>query len=392
MSRRIPRNVYLLGLLSLFNDVTADMITPLLPAYLAAMGLGAGFLGVMEGLANSLSNVTMLFSGWMADRTGKNKRLTVLGYGMSVVSRLFLAIPIPAVALAARVSDRIGKGIRTAPRDRLLTASVEKKYWGEAFGVQRAMDHAGSLVGPAIAAWLLAAFELKLSTLFLVACVPSVLSLLLIPRGIQETRDSREKSDASLSWKKLPPSMKRYVGVIFIAALSTPSELFLLMRMKDLGMEDYQTPLAWLLMTLMTLLSAYAGGVLADRWSRRRTIALGWALFAAVYAAFAFTRRLDAAWVLLAAYGLHMGLVESAERAYPSRVSDPSIRGTALGWYYFAYGMGLLPASVAFGFVWKAWGAEPAFLMSAVLTLVAIFLLAFVPSDRLINIPKKEEG
>lgn len=391
MPRRLPRNVYLLGLLSLFNDVTADMITPLLPAYLAAMGLGAGFLGVMEGLANSLSNVTMLFSGWMADRTGRNKRLTVLGYGMSVFSRLFLAIPIPAVALVARVSDRIGKGIRTAPRDRLLTASVEKKFWGEAFGVQRAMDHAGALIGPLIAAWLLAAFHMKLSTLFLVACIPSVLSLLLVPRGIKEVTDSKEKSDASLSWKRLPPPMKRYVGVIFFAALSTPSELFLLMRMKDLGMPEYQLPIAWWLMTLMTLLSAYAGGILADRWSRRRTIGLGWTLFALVYLAFALTRRLDAAWVLLAAYGFQMGLVESAERAYPSRITDTSVRGTALGWYYFAYGMGLLPASVAFGFVWKRWGAEPAFLMSAGLTVLAIFLLTLVPSDRAVVIPKKAE-
>lgn len=133
MPRRIPRNIFLLGLLSLFNDVTADMITPLLPAYLAAMGMGASFLGVMEG--------------WIADRRGNSKALTVGGYSLSTFARFFLAIPFPEVTLSARVLDRVGKGIRTAPRDQMITASIDKQRWGEAFGIQRMMDHAGSLAG-----------------------------------------------------------------------------------------------------------------------------------------------------------------------------------------------------------------------------------------------------
>ncbi len=387
MFRRLPRNVYLLGLLSFFNDISSDMITPLLPAFLASMGLGAEFLGLMEGVANSLSNLTKLFSGWYADKLGKNKTLTVLGYALAACVRPFLAIPIPGIILATRFLDRIGKGIRTAPRDTLLTASLEQKSWGRAFGVQRAMDHAGALLGPPIATLLLTVFAIKLPHLFLIASVPALLAIFFIPRFVQDFKKEKVESPPKLSWRKLSKPLKIYILIIFLAALSTPSELFLILRMKDLGLPLAQTPFAWFLLTLCALLAAFFGGIIADHWSRRKTMGLGWALFAFVYVGFAYNQRLSLAWLLVAFYGIQNGLVEASERTFAAKIAGEANRGTTLGWYYFAYGLGLLPASLLFGFLWKAWSPSHTFMLYALLSLLPVLLLFFLPSDRQIKTP-----
>ncbi len=389
-----------MGLLSFFNDVTSDAIIPLFPAYLATMGLGAGFLGVMEGLADSLSNVLKLFSGWLADWSGKSKKIMVAGYSLSTFVRPFLAIPIPAVILMTRLFDRVGKGVRSAPRDHLITASVDKKLWGEAFGIQRAMDHAGAILGPLLATWLLTTYDLSYSKLFLIVCIPSIISLIFVPRGIREivpvrtgkagfftsnhgaNPDSRPDTPHRLAWKTLPAPLKKYLLIVFLAAFSTPSELFLILRIKDLGLQQALLPMAWLVMTVSSFVAAYLGGRVSDRWSRRRTIGLGWMLFTLVYIGFAFNTQPGFAWILMAGYGLQMGFIEPAERAYPSLVVPDTMRATALGWYYFIYGMGILPASLLFGFIWNHWGPRPAFLLNAGLTLATVFLLTLLPSDR----------
>lgn len=391
MARRIPRNVYLLGLLSFFNDVTSDAIVPLLPAFLGTMGLGPRFLGIMEGFADSLSNILKLYSGRWADRYRKSKALTVAGYSLSTFVRPLLAVPVPAVTLAVRLLDRVGKGLRSSPRDRLITDFVEKKSWGEAFGIQRAMDHAGAVVGPLAATWLLSTYQISYSKLFLIACVPSILSILFIPGRIQET-PARSKEEKSLpSWKTLPRPLKNYVLLIFFVAFSTPSELFLMMRVKELGFATALLPMAWLVMTVSSFFSAYLGGRLADAWSRRRTMGLGWVLFALVYAGFAYNTQAGLVWILMAGYGVQMGLVEPAERAYPALVVPESMRATAIGWFYFSYGMGLLFASLLFGELWRLAGSKTAFLVNAGVTCATVFLLLFLPSDRAVRpVPEAE--
>lgn len=382
MFRGVTRNVYLLGLLSLFNDFSADMVTPLLPAYLATMGLGAGFLGIMEGVANALSHITALLSGWVDDRKHRSKRIAVGGYGLCALVRPLISIPIPAVILAVRFLDRIGKGIRTAPRDHLLTDSLDKRHWGKAFGIQRALDHTGALLGPPLAALLLKFYGLSYSQLFLIAAIPAVISILIVPFFIRERKDPPPETRPSLTWKHLPAPLKRYILIIFLVAFSTPSELFLILKLQSLGLPTYQQPLAWGLLTLCTLLAAFLGGVLADRWSQRRTIAVGWTLFSLVFFAFAFNGHLTWAWVLVGIYGFQAGLVEASERAYPASVVPAEIRATAMGWYYFAYGLGLLPASVLFGFLWSKFSPTVAFATYAGMTLLVIPLLALLPTHR----------
>ncbi len=386
---RISRNIYLLGFLSLFNDLSADMITPLLPAFLGGLGVGASFLGLMEGLSSSFANITMLFSGWYADRYGKLKRTTTIGYSLCSFVRLLIAIPIPAVIFSARLIDRIGKGIRTAPRDSLLTASAEPVAWGESFGIHRMMDHAGALIGPPIAAWLLSAYDMKLSVLFLIACIPSILSVLIIPRKIRFAEPSPKREIPFVSWKKLSSPLRRYFLIVFFSALTTPSELFLILKMQDLGLRMPEVPIAWFVLTLFTLVAAYLGGVISDRWGRRRTIGTGWFLFAALFVAFAFNADLKWAWIFIALYGFHAGLIEVAERIYPIMLAPSGSRATVLGWYYFSYGLGLFPASLVFGILWDVWGSKTAFLVNAGLSVVAALFLFILPSDRRAYVSEK---
>jgi MFS family permease len=380
--KKLHQNIYLLGFLSFFNDFTSEMITPLLPVWLAMMGLGAGFLGMLEGIANFLCYFTMLLSGMYADRHGQNKKTTLIGYRLCAFIRPLIAIPYPAFTLFARWVDRIGKGIRTAPRDRLLTSSAPQELWGKAFGIQRALDHAGSLAGAGVAAIFLSAYSQKLSILFLLASIPAILSILILPRSIQDIPIKLTNAPIRLSWSLLPPVLRPYIIIIFLSALSTPSELFLMLKMKELGMPTYQIPLIWIYLSVFKLFSAYLGGLLADRWSRRGTLGVGWLFFTAAYLGLAFNQSLFLSWFFIALFGFNSGIVEASERAYPATLAQEEERTTALGWYYFAYGLGFLPASLLFGFFWKIWGAKTAFLIYAVFTFFTIPLLTLLPSDR----------
>jgi MFS family permease len=382
MRRGLSRNVYLLGLLSFFNDFSSDMISPLLPAFLGTLGMGAVFLGWMEGLANSLSHVTALLSGWLDDRHHQSKRWTVAGYSLCAFIRPLFALGLPPVIVAVRLLDRIGKGIRTAPRDHLLTDSIERSHWGRGFGVQRSMDHLGALVGPPIAALLLGYFSVPLPWLFAVAALPAILSVLIVPRMIREPEVKRVRpAERPLSWRQLPKPFRRYLLVIFLIALSTPSELFLFLKLQEMGFPAYQQSLGWALLTAATMLAATLGGILSDYWSERRVMALGWALFAAVFVAIAYNQAAGWTWALLAVYGLQSGLVESSERTYPARMAPPAQRATMIGWYYFAYGAGMLPASVLFGWIWARWSPSSAFLAFAAMTLLTIPMLLMLPSS-----------
>jgi MFS family permease len=345
-------------------------------------------LGILEGVANSLSHITTLLSGWFVDRYGRSKQVAVTGYGLSAFLRPLIAIPIPMITFAVRIFDRIGKGIRTAPRDHLLTDSLKQEYWGRAFGIQRGMDHAGALIAPSIATLLLATLGLSISKLFLWASIPAILSILLIPHWIRPAQEKVIKTPGRLAWNKLPRSLKHYLVIIFISALSTPSELFFILRFQEIGLSAKYAPLAFGLMTLCTLLASFFGGALADRWSKRRTLAVGWGIFALVFVGFAFNTQIALAWVLIALFGFQTGLVEPAERAYPVGLVPASIRASTFGWFYFAYGIGLLPASVIFGFLWRQWSPQAAFLIYAGLTVLTIPLLKLLPSDR----PGKKPG
>lgn len=415
---RQPRNVFGLGGASFLNDTSSEMIYPLLPTFLTlTLGAGVPVLGVIEGLADSLNSFVKLGAGAWSDRVRRRKPFVLLGYGIASVVRPLVAVATaPWHVLAIRALDRIGKGVRSAPRDALLADSAPPSARGLAFGTQRAMDHAGALLGPLLASLLLLAVTSDLRVVFAAAAVPAVGTVLLLWRAVREVppgegvsvsaparrRGAAEAAAASApsvppGGESLPasagrsaggrtgpalqrPEVRRALLVFFLFTLGNSTDAFLLLRAQHLGVAAVLLPLLWAAFHLSKVVWSFLGGDAADRFGPRRVIAAGWVVYALVYLGFALAEEPWHAWALFVVYGLHFGLSEGAERAFIAGFARSEERGTVLGAYHLAVGIAAFPASVGFGLVWQVWGAPAAFLVGASLALLATVLLLRLPA------------
>lgn len=385
--RGIPENVFIFGLVSYLTDVSSDMIYPLLPIFLTqTLGAGEGFVGLVEGFAESTAAFFMLLSGLWADRSRDRSRLVMMGYSLSAFSKPLVAFAWnPWVVFFVRCADRVGKGIRTSPRDALIADSVPAHARGKAFGLQRSLDHAGAVTGPILATLLLTFWIQDLRHLFLIAVIPGLLAVALIAWKVREVSSSRKAVAYEKVTLKAPSGKLRiYLMILFLFILGCSSDAFLLLRAAQLGVPHAMMPILWLLLNLVKALTTLPLGALSDRLGRRRVILMGWIVYALVYVGFAFASTPAHAWILFACYGLFYGFTEGGERAILADYSGESGRGQAYGWYYFTVGAAALPASLMFGFVWQVFGSTAAFLMGAGLAALACVLLAlflyFVPS------------
>ncbi len=375
----IPGSVFVFGLVSFLTDVASDMVYPLLPVFLTQyLGAGQSFVGLIEGFAESVAALFTLFSGRISDRLRDRSRLVLFGYSLSSLSRPFIAAAQgPWTVFFIRFSDRVGKGIRTSPRDALIADSVAPQNRGKAFGLQRSMDHAGAVVGPLIATLLLATAVKDLRTLFWLTAIPGLLAVALILWKVREVlpedRPIPEKSAVKL---KMPHGKLRvYLAILFLFILSCSSDAFLLLRARELGVRVVFLPLLWMVFNLVKTVTTLPCGILSDRIGRRRTIVIGWFIYAAVYAAFGAARTSGHAWIIFACYGLFYGFTEGSERALLADFSPHHEKGQTFGWYYLVIGLGSLPASLWFGWVWQSLGAQAAFFISAAISLVACVLM-----------------
>ena len=375
-----------LSAVSFLTDVSSEMIYPLLPVFLTSvLGANASFIGAIEGAAESTAALLKLASGWWSDRVRKRKPLVVIGYGIATLMRPLVAIAQTASqVLAIRVADRVGKGIRNAPRDALIAESVDPSIRGKAFGFHRAADHAGGVLGPLIAFTVLTYKWAPIRKVFLLAAIPGALSflvLVLFVREIERPADAPAGSGPDLT---LPLGSRfwRVLGVIFLFTLGNSTDAFLLLRANQLGVAVALAPILWAALHVVKSLSSTPGGALSDRIGRRPTLIMGWALYAAVYFGFAHARTAWQAWALFGVYGIFFGLTEGSERALVADLVIPERRGTAFGWYNLAIGLGALPASILFGYVWDHAGASRAFLMGASLALAAALGMLFVVPRR----------
>lgn len=384
--RGLPRNVVALGVVSLLADAAGDMVSPLLPLFVASLpGGGAIALGWIEGIADGLSNLLKLAAGAWTDRRGSRKPVVVLGYALAAIARPLMTLTASAWHVAAvRALDRTGKGLRTTPRDALLAAAVPAQRHGEAFGFHRAMDHAGAVVGPLVAVLLLAGWQWELRSVFWVATIPGVLSVLVALAWVREERaagavgSARGAPARSLLRDGLPRDFWRFLAPLAVFTLGNASDLFLLLLARDaLGMEAslVALPLLWLALHAVKGVSSFQTGRLVDRAGARRVIVLGWLFYALVYALLAFLDTPAMVVALTIAYGLYHGLTEGAEKALVAELAPEHARGTAFGWYYVVVGACTLPASVAFGYLWEHFGHATPFLSSAALALAASALL-----------------
>ncbi len=386
MLKGISGNVLILGLVSFFTDVSSEMIYPLLPLFLTTvLGAGPAFLGLIEGVAESTAAFLKLASGIISDRVRSRKGLVLAGYTLSSLARpLIAAATSPAAVLAIRFADRVGKGIRTSPRDALIADSTDPSSRGKAYGFHRAMDHAGALVGPLIATVLLAWFVKDLRTVFWLAAIPGLLAVVLIIVKVRETARTRS-SDGSFLRIVPRGKLRRYLLVLFLFTLGNSSDAFLLLRAGELGVAPARIPLLWAFFHFVKMAGSTPFGALSDRIGRRGVIVVGWGIYALSYGGFALAETETACWLLFALYGLFYAMTEGAEKALLADIAPAQERGGAFGWYNFAVGAGALPASILFGVVWEKAGGEAAFGLGAVLAALAAVLLL-----SLVRVPERE--
>ncbi len=389
-SRRLGRNVYALAAVSFFTDVSSEMIYPLLPFFLTTvLGANPGFIGVIEGAAESTAALLKLVSGWWSDRVKRRKPLIVAGYVLASAMRPLVAIAQTATqVLLIRVSDRVGKGIRNSPRDALVADSVHPSMRGRAFGLRSAADNAGALLGPLIAFGLISTLHLSLRSVFWLAVIPGALAVLTAIFGVVEVAKHAAAAKAQPTLhgaKNMGGTFWTFLVIVFVFTLGNSTDAFLLLRARQLGVAVALAPILWALLNGVKSISNIPGGVLSDRIGRRPTLIAGWLVYALVY--FLFSRATAAwqAWALFAAYGIFFGLTEGAELALIADVVPKERRGIAYGWYYLAIGIGALPASIMFGALWDRFGSGVAFMFGAALALVAA--LALTAAARLTNRP-----
>lgn len=354
------------------------------------LGGNPAALGVIEGVADATSSVLKIVAGRWSDRAGRRKPFVLAGYGMAGLVR-------PLIALAAswphvfivRVADRVGKGLRGAPRDAMLGALAPPGQRGRVFGFHRAMDHVGAVIGPLAAAAFLYVYPEGYRTLFALTIIPGALAfamVFLVPEtATREAGETTAVASGRSIESALPGELKRFLMILTVFTLGNSADAFLLLRLSDAGLATAFLPLAWAgLHVVKSSLSTY-GGTLSDRFGRTRPIVAGWLLYAVVYAGFAVSEGLVALLTWFFVYGIHFALVEGSEKALVADLAPAAAHGTAFGWYNAVLGFGALGASVLMGTLWQTFGAPVAFLTGAALALTASALLVLVgagPSDK----------
>lgn len=378
---RLSRNVLALGAVSFLTDVATEMMYPLLPVFLASvLGASASFIGTIEGAAESVASLLKLLSGWWSDRVRSRKGLVLVGYGIASFIRPFTAAAHTASqVLAIRVTDRIGKGIRSTPRDALIAESVDPSIRGRAFGFHASADNAGAVVGPLIAFGVLMVWHTELRTVFWLTAIPGVLAFVVLWVFVRDIPPATAHSERPvLLGTDLSSRFWAYLAVVFTFTLGNSTDAFLLLRAAQLGVPVALAPVLWALLNLVKSATGTYGGGLSDRIGRRPLIVGGWVVYAAVYLAFGFAHAPWQAWALFAVYGVFYGMTEGTEKALVVDIVPAARKGTALGWYNLAVGLGALPASIMFGAIWDRVSPTAAFEFGAVLALMAACGMWFV--------------
>ncbi len=401
----LPRNVKILAAVSFLTDIASELVYPLLPVFLTTvLGVSAAGLGVIEGFAESVSSLLRVPAGWWSDRTRRRKPLVVIGYTIAACARPLIGLAQGAgQVLAIRVSDRFGKGIRTAPRDALIADSVPPDQRGYAYGVHRGADNLGAVFGPLIAWAVLTYGWADLRTLFYWTALPGLLSVLILVLFVHERGDAPRprvvsgasaKQEADVNGPPIPAApfesdeplgapFWKLLAVIFLFTLSLSTDAFLLLRASQLGVPAALIPILWAALHVVKSSSSVWAGGLSDRVGRRPIIMGGWGVYALVYLGFAYASVQWQAWALFIVYGLYFGMSEGAEKALVADMAPASRRGAAFGWFNAAVGIAALPASVIFGLVWDWRGPETAFVMAACVAGVCTALFALVvPATR----------
>jgi len=380
----IPRNVLLLGFTSLLNDVASEMLFPLLPTFMISVLKGTKEqLGLLDGLADTAASLLKLWSGASSDAAGRRKGFVIFGYGVAAIARPLMALATaPWHLVSLRTLDRIGKGVRTAPRDALIAESTSRESHGRAFGFHRAMDHLGAAIGPLLAFAFLWYWPNQLRVLFALSLIPAIPILFIVIFGIREEprpAHAKPKERFALSLAPFGAHFRLYLAALLLFTLGNSSDSFLLVRAGELGVPATWLPILWGVFHFAKSGLTQAAGPWIDRLGPRPLILSGWLIYAATYLAFGLATQAWHAWSLFLVYAIYYALAEPAEKALVAGLVPAERRGLAFGWFNLVIGIGALPASLVFGSVYQRLGPLAAFGMGAGLALAAAVLLASVP-------------
>lgn len=366
-------NVIILGIASFLTDISSEMVYPLIPFFLTNLGAGPAILGLIEGVAESLASLLKVFSGYFSDKLRKRKPLAIVGYASSTIGKLVLYLSSSwGFVFFARLIDRFGKGVRTAPRDALIADSTPSDKRGRAYGLHRAMDTLGAAVGVLLAYFLIKSNATNYSKIFLLSMIPAILGVTILFAAREKIATVwKQRERIKLEWKKLPLKLRLFLIVVLVFALGNSSNQFLILRAKSLGYSLTTVLLLYLFYNLIYGILSFPIGRLSDKIGRKKILVFGYAIYGVVYFGFAIIGKPSLLWLLFGIYGFYSAFTEGIEKAYVSDIAPTEFRGTLIGLHATVIGIGLLPASLIAGGLWQTMGASAPFLFGGVLGIVA---------------------
>lgn len=372
----LERNAFFTGLTSFFTDTSTKMVYSVMPLFLLSVGASKTTISLIEGIAESTASLLKGFSGYWSDKIGKNKPFMIIGYGITaIITPLYSIARIPVQVLFFRFFERIGKGLRAAPRDSLISGSVKKKEAGKAFGFQKAMDNSGAITGPLIAFLLLSIFHLDFSYIFLLATIPAILGVLTIILFIKEAKNNKKNEENKISLKRLPKKFYFFLVIVFVFTLGNSADALLLVKTSETGVDKSYIPFVYMIFNTVSVILAIPIGKLSDKIGREKLIILGFLVYSIVYFFFGRLNSINAFILLFMLYGLYSALTDGSQKALISDIVSSDLKGTGYGLYHAVLGVTLLPASLIAGLLYDNVNSNAPFYFGSAMALIATLLM-----------------
>ena len=380
----LEKNAFFTGLTSFFTDTSTKMVYSVMPLFLLSIGASKTTISLIEGIAESTASLLKAISGYWSDKIGKNKPFMIIGYGITaIITPLYALARIPIQILFFRFFERIGKGLRAAPRDSLISGSIKKNEAGKTFGFQKAMDNSGAIVGPLIAFLLLSIFPLNYSYIFLLATIPAILGVLTIIIFIKEAKAEKKETTNKISLKLLPKKFYFFLIIIFVFTLGNSADALLLVKTSETGIDKSYIPFVYMIFNTVSVLLAIPIGKLSDRIGREKLIILGFIVYAIVYYFFGRFNSINVFIFLFMLYGFYSALTDGSQKAMISDIVSKDLKGTGFGIYHAVHGITLLPASLIAGLLYDKVNSNAPFYFGSIMALIAtILMIIFTVLDK----------
>ena len=380
----LEKNAFFTGLTSFFTDTSTKMVYSVMPLFLLSIGASKTTISLIEGIAESTASLLKAISGYWSDKIGKNKPFMIIGYGITaIITPLYALARVPIQILFFRFFERIGKGLRAAPRDSLISGSIKKNEAGKTFGFQKAMDNSGAIVGPLIAFLLLSIFPLNYSYIFLLATIPAILGVLTIIIFIKEAKAEKKETTNKISLKLLPKKFYFFLIIIFVFTLGNSADALLLVKTSETGIDKSYIPFVYMIFNTVSVLLAIPIGKLSDRIGREKLIILGFIVYAIVYYFFGRFNSINVFIFLFMLYGFYSALTDGSQKAMISDIVSKDLKGTGFGIYHAVLGITLLPASLIAGLLYDKVNSNAPFYFGSIMALIAtILMIIFTVLDK----------